>query len=119
MSPFEVFTGRKPKLTTDLLAFSGHSFNSIKATTVSPASIIKHISDLRITLAKISTQVKQKKKSMRIKNNRGRKPIDQPHIHIGDYLLLARKREKQSKLEFNWTGPYVALDALTPFIWKI
>jgi hypothetical protein len=65
--------------------------------------------------------VKQKKKTMRIKNNRGRKPIhvDQPHIHIGHYLLLARKREKQSKLQFNWTGPYVALSPFTPFIWKI
>ena len=56
---------------------------------------------------------------MRIKKNKGRKPIDQPHIHIGDYLLLSRKREKQSKLQFNWTGPYVALAPLTPFIWKI
>jgi hypothetical protein len=116
MSPFEVFTGRKPKATTDLLAFSGHNFKSIKAKAVSSASILKHISSLRITLAEISTRVKQKKKSMRIKNNKGRKPIDQPHIHIGDYLLLARKREKQSKLQFNCTGPYVALSPLTPFI---
>jgi hypothetical protein len=119
MSPFEVFTGRKSKSTTDLLAFSGHSFSSTKAITVSPISILKHISDLRITLAKIGTQVKQEKKSLRIKNNKGRKPIDQPHIHIGDYLLLVRKREKHSKLQCNWTGPYVALAPLTPFIWKI
>ena len=56
---------------------------------------------------------------MRITNNRNRKPLNQPHIHIGDFLLLARKRKKRSKLQFNWTGPYVALEPITEYIWKI
>ena len=56
---------------------------------------------------------------MRISNNKNRKPLAQPHIHIGDYLLLAHKRKKHGKLQFNWTGPYVALEPVTEYIWKI
>ena len=40
-------------------------------------------------------------------------------MHIGDYLLLARKRKKIIKLQFNWTGPYRAVKPLRTFIWKI
>ena len=70
-------------------------------------------------MQKISKRVEAKKVSKRISNNKNRKPLNEPHIHVGDFLLLARKRKKQSKLQFNWTGPYVALEPLTPHIWKI
>ena len=40
-------------------------------------------------------------------------------MHIGEYLLLARKRGEISKLQFNWTDPYRAVKPLTIFIWRI
>lgn len=119
LSPIEVFSGRKPRSTIDLFAFTGHTFNEIKNTTITSSVVKEHVVSLRATLQKISKRVEAKKVSKRISNNKNRKPLNEPHIHVGDFLLLARKRKKQSKLQFNWTGPYVALEPLTPHIWKI
>ena len=108
--------GHKPKSTIDLMMFSGHDFETLDTAIVSSQSIARHVKELRTILSKTNQKVKIKKQSKRLANNAGRKPLDQPHIHVGDYLLLSRKRKKRSKLQFNWTGPYVAVKPLTEFI---
>ena len=35
------------------------------------------------------------------------------------YVLLACKTAGKSKLQCNWTGPYVALCPITDFIWEL
>jgi hypothetical protein len=73
LTPLEVFTGRKPKSTVDLMAFSGHEFGSIDTAIVSSKAISKHINELRDTLSKINHQAKVKKRSKRLSKQCGSK----------------------------------------------
>jgi hypothetical protein len=69
-SPIEVFSGQKPRSTIGLFAFTGHTFNEIKNTTI-PSSVVKeHVVSLRATLQKISKRVEAKKMNKRISNKK-------------------------------------------------
>ena len=119
ISPLEVMTGRSPDTPSDLLAFTGYSFKTVETNKISIQTITKHVEALRKTIHEIHSKVKRSKAVKKKQNNKGRAPLTTAILHVGDYVLLARKTAKKSKLQCNWTGPYVALRPITEFIWEL
>ena len=115
IAPLEVMTGRAPDTPSDLLAFTGYTFKTVEIKN-SIRTIIKHVEDLRRTIHKIHDKVKRTKAVEKKQNNKGRAPLATATLHVGDYVLLARKTAKKSNLQCNWTSPYVALSLVTEFI---
>ena len=119
ISPLEVMTGRSPDTPSDLLAFTGYTFKTVETNKISIQTITKHVEALRKTIHEIHSKVRRSKAVKKKQNNKGRAPLATAILHVGDYVLLARKTAKKSKLQCNWTGPYVALRPITEFIWEL
>ena len=119
ISPLEAFCGRRPKSTIDLLAFNGYDLPEIDTCKIPIDRIKQHVETLRTAIAKSGSRMLDVKHHKSIRNNKGRTPIRQANLHIGDYVLLARSRPKQSKLQCSWTGPYVLVNPVSKFIWSL
>ena len=119
MSPLEAFCGRRPKTTVDLLAFHGHDFKSIETTTIPVDRIREHVETICTAIRESGLHMLERKRRKHVRSNKGRTPPEEARLHIGDYVLLARKRPKQSKLQCSWTGPYVLVEPVTDFIWSL
>lgn len=61
-SPMEVFTGQKPKSTADLLAFMGHTSETVTTSVILPSHFQACTAELQTLLNSISTRVKANKK---------------------------------------------------------
>ena len=118
-SPIEACTGQKPRSVTDLLAFTGDTFKEVETTSIPVAVIRKHVQKVREVFMEMSSYTRRFKARTRANANKHRKPLDEARLHIGDFVLLSRKRIKRSKLQCNWLGPYVTVEPVTDFIWKL
>ena len=118
-SPIEACTGQKPRSVADLLAFTGNTFKEVETTSIPVTVIRKHVETIRRVFKEMSAYTRRFKAKAHARTNKHRKPLDEARLHIGDFVLLSRKRTKRSKLQCNWLGPYVAVEPITDFIWKL
>jgi len=118
-SPIEACTGQKPRSVADLLAFTGNTFKEVETTNIPTSTIRKHVDTIRKVFKEMSTYTRRFKNKAHARANKHRKPLEEARLHIGDFVLLSRKRTRQSKLQCNWLGPYVTVEPITDYIWKL
>ena len=105
--------GRAPDTPSSILAFTGYTFKTVETNKISIQKITKFVEDLREEIHEIDYKVRWSKAVKKKQNNKGCAPLATAALHVTDYVLLAHKTANKFKLQFNWTGPYVALRPIT------
>ena len=69
----------------------------------------------RKKLEEIQDRARRIRESKRILNWKAQRPETEPELHIGDFVMKAEIRKK-SKIDMNWTGPWVVIAARSPHV---
>ena len=115
LATLECHSGIRPRGTTDFLVIHGPRLKTSERHVPEMETITKHRKNLRKVLSELHANANRKRMRNREQNWKAQKRLEEPNLHVGDWVLLACIRKK-SKLHLNWMGPFELVSTKSDFV---